>query len=314
MNFKHGNHIARIKKAKLNKLLKYDNGDTNYDMTEEEELERFGKINDMKCLFDKIMQLDDDVIEELIKSDPSTKEIIKQGMNNHKDIPLELTVKEIPGKDVFKTEIATKSGYRFIPTIDPLSFREIVYIYGASGCGKSVLCRSYVEEYKKEFPFNDVYLFSLKGSDVTLTGLPIKRIENDINILNGIDIDTLKNTLVIFDDCDGYDDKNISDEQKEIYRIQDNIAQFGRDRRISCIVTTHLACKGKRTKIILNECHKIISFPGRVAWKQFEYLMNNYGGLTKKECEDVWNVKSRWICINKCNPMYLLYETGIKVK
>ena len=316
MNFRHGNHLARIKNSglKLNKMLKYDNGNNNNNLTEAEELERFGKVNDMKCIYDKVMQFDDDVLYELLETDPKIKEIVKQGMNNHKNIPNALSVREIPGKDIYKYEIETNNDYRFIPTIDPLTFREIVYIYGASGCGKSVLCRSYVEEYKHEFPFNDVYLFSLKESDVTLSGLPIKRIENNIDILGSIDIETLKNSLVIFDDCDGYDDKSCSPEQKEIYRIQDNIAQFGRDRRISCIVTTHLACKGKRTKIILNECHKIISFPGKVAWKQLEYLMTNYGGLNKKEYEHLCNIKSRWVCVNKCDPMYILYETGIKMK
>jgi len=116
-------------------------------------------------------------------------------------------------------------------------------------------------------------------------------------------------SLVIFDDCEGYD-KAISNEQKEIYRIQDNIAQIARDRRIFCIVTTHLACKGNKTKVILNECHKIISFPDRVPSRSFSYLFKEYGGLDASEIKRMWKLPSRWVCLNKGNPRCVLYEEG----
>lgn len=308
-NYSKGKPIARINHKKLDKVLKYDGGEKEVDVNSKESIERFGHKKPMLSLIERIMKLSEEELKAAILADPSLKDRILNEIKND-DVPAFFTARKArdPENEGF-VELIDIPGSRFIPTIDPKDFREIIYIYGASGCGKSALCRSYIDEYKKEFPSNKVYLFSLKDGDVTLEDKDVIKIPNQLDILANIDIETLRDSLVIFDDCEGYD-KAITSEQKEIYRIQDNIAQIARDRRIFCIVTTHLACKGNKSKIILNECHKIISFPGRVPIRSFKYLMKEYGGMEPDEISKMWKLKSRWVCINKENPRYVLHEEG----
>lgn len=309
MNYKHGKPLARINYKNLDKVLRYDNGDPEIDVESEESIKRFGLKKPMLSLLERISRLSEEEIAGAFRTDPDLKRRIKNELENDR-VPPQFTPKisDNPEKDMYVEKVHIP-GSRFIPTFDPKDFREIIYIYGASGSGKSALCRSYIDEYRKEFPSHKVYLFSLKESDATLEDKGLVRIPNRLEVLVGIDVETLRDSLVIFDDCEGYD-KDVSNEQKEIYRIQDNIAQIARDRRIFCIVTTHLACKGARSRIILNECHKIISFPGRVPVRSFKYLMEEYGGLSKPEVNKMWRIGSRWVCLNKEGPRYILYEEG----
>lgn len=304
-----GKPIARIKYKDISKTLKYDTKEPVIDINSRESIERFGHKKPMLSFMERIMNLEKDDLLAAINTDPSIKERIKEELANktvpHNFLPIKSSD---PERDGYK-EMVRIPGSRFIPTFDSRDFREIVYIYGASGSGKSVICRSYIDEYKREFPANKVYLFSLKDGDTTLNDKDIIRVPNQLDVLIGIDIETLRDSLVIFDDTEGYD-KSISNEQKEIYRIQDNIAQIARDRRIYCIVTTHLACKGNKTKVILNECHKIISFPSRVPQRSFNYLMKEYGGLDPSEIKKMWKLPSRWVCVNKENPRCVIYEEG----
>ena len=311
MNYSSGKPLARIRYRKLDKILKYDDDETEMDAGSDESIRRFGHKKPMLSFMERFMNLSNDEMIALV-SDPQIKKRIKNELEND-NVPAVFTpeVSKNPEKDGYKERVYIP-GSIFNPTFDPKDFREIVYIYGASGCGKSALCRQYIDEYRLEFPMNKVYLFSLKEGDVTLDDKNIIKIPNQLDILKEIDIETLKDSLVIFDDCEGYD-KSITNEQIEISRIQDNISQIARDRRIFCIVTTHLACKGNKTKIILNECHKIISFPGRVPYRSFKYLMGEYGGLDGKEIKRMWKIPSRWVCINKENPRYVLFEEGCEI-
>ncbi len=307
MNYRKGKPLARIIYKGLDKVLRYDTGEPEVDVESEESIARFGHKKPMLSLMERIMRLSKDELASVIETDPSIAVRLKKELRNH-EVPNIFTPTKSgnPERDGFIEKVQI-NGSRFIPTFDPKDFREIVYIYGASGSGKSSLCRSYIDEYKKEFPANKVYVFSLKDNDVTLEDKDIVRIPNRLDLLVGIDIETLRDSLVLFDDCETYTDKP-SAEEREINRIQDNICQIARDRRIFCIITTHRACKGKQSVIVLNECHKIISFPGRVPARSFKYLFGEYGGLDSKEITKLIKSKSRWVCINKEYPRYVLEE------
>lgn len=310
MNYKKGKPLARITYKGLDKVLKYDTKEPEIDVTSEESIERFGKKTPMLSLFERIMNLSDEDLSAVINADPTLKVRLKNEIKNGKVpdnfIPIKSKNPTVDGWD----EMVDIPGARFTPTVDPKDFRDIIYIYGSSGSGKSVMCRSYIEEYRKEFPSNDVYLFSLKPTDVSLEDKHPIRIPNRLDILAALDVDTLKNSLVIFDDCDVVGP--LSAEMKEVYRIQENILTIARDRRISCIITTHLACKGERTKTILNETTKIIAFPGRAPYRTFSYLMDSYGNISPKMARKIWDMryKTRWVCVDRTNPSYVIYEEG----
>lgn len=309
MNYKKGIPIARIITNGLDKVLKFDTREPEVDVNSSDSIERFGHKKPMLSLFERILNLNEEELAAVLNTDPTLKKRIKNEIKNEKVPPHFIPVRsKNPDREGWEQHVEIP-GARFIPTVNPKDFRDIVYIYGSSGSGKSSVCRAYVDEYRKEFPNNKVYLFSLKPSDVTLEDKGLIRIPNTLSVLQGIDVDTLENSLTIFDDCDGFDTK-ATPETREIYRIQDNIAQIARDRRVSCIITTHLACKGDRTKIILTEATKFIVFPKFVPRRNFRYLMKEYANLDPVMINKALKLESRWVCVNKNYPSYMLYETG----
>lgn len=305
MNYEIGIPLARILYKNLDKILKYDTKEPEIDVDSEESRERFGNKQPLLSLMERLLKLDEADLVNVLSSDPSIKKRLKNEINNG-NVPLVFSPVKFQNGKREKVEIP---GSRFIPTFNPKDFREIVYIYGPSGAGKSSLCRSYIDEYRKEFPSNGIYVFSLKENDVTLEDKNITRIPNRLDVLAGINFDTLRDSLVIFDDVDGYDG-SVTSEQKQIYRICDAICQIGRDRRVFCIITTHMACKGARTKVILNECHKIIVFPGRSKKRTLKYLLEEYAGMSHKNVKEITDLQSRWACIHTQYPSHVIYENG----
>jgi predicted AAA+ superfamily ATPase len=80
-------------------------------------------------------------------------------------------------------------------------YREILYITGASGSGKSYYTKSYIKEFQKSKRYKDfpVYLFSALSEDESLDEVKPKRIKLDESIIDDpIDIDELENSLCIF--------------------------------------------------------------------------------------------------------------------
>ena len=62
--------------------------------------------------------------------------------------------------------------------------RQITYITGASGSGKSTYIKNYCKEYKKIFKKNEIYLFSSLGEDESLDEIQPKRIKIDQSLVD----------------------------------------------------------------------------------------------------------------------------------
>ena len=59
------------------------------------------------------------------------------------------------------------------------SERDVYYITGPSGSGKSYFVRMYCEQYKKKFKTNEIYLFSNLKEDESLDSIKPKRFRID---------------------------------------------------------------------------------------------------------------------------------------
>lgn len=188
--------------------------------------------------------------------------------------------------------------------------REILYIFGPSGSGKTVFTKYYADEYKKLHPKNDIYLFSTVNDDPSLEGLNPIRIPLDKEVLASIDLDTLANSLCIFDDTDNVTDPKLV---KLIAGLKDSIVQTGRHTNISIIITTHMGCNYGKTRIILNETHKFVIFPHSGSPKGIKYLLDTYGGLDKKQIASVFANPSRWVVLSNTAPKYLVFEDGMEL-
>ena len=88
-------------------------------------------------------------------------------------------------------------------TVNPNTERQILYITGCSGSGKSTYTRKYLDEYKKKYKNNPIYLFSSLKEDKSLDSIKPQRIIIDESpVTDPIDIEDLANSCCIYDDID----------------------------------------------------------------------------------------------------------------
>jgi hypothetical protein len=207
-----------------------------------------------------------------------------------------------------KLNLENNQYFQIIP--DVTKERDVIYITGQSGSGKSYWISNYANEYKKMFPKKEIYLFSSLNEDKSIDSIKnLKRIKLSQELLDeDITAKDFENSLVIFDDCDVISIKQI---KNKVISIMNSILECGRHYKISCIVVSHLACKGSETKTILNECHKIVLFPQSIGAANLKYLLNCYSSLDKNQQEKVKKLKSRWVCICKTYPNVICSEKDI---
>jgi hypothetical protein len=204
-------------------------------------------------------------------------------------------------------EIKLKPSEKFQQIPNPNTERQILYITGRSGSGKSYYTLHYCREYQKIYPKRFIYLFSALEEDQTLDQLKgLKRIKLTDEFCNDdIEAEDFKESMVIFDDTDVISSKVI---RNKVNGIMNQILQVGRHFEISCIITTHNACSGNSTKIILSEAHSITIFPNGLGSRSMKYLLENYLGLDKIQIKKIKNLKSRWVSICRTFPMCVLSE------
>lgn len=195
------------------------------------------------------------------------------------------------------------SMFQCIPDPDP-KCRQIWYVAGISGSGKSYFARGIAEAYKKIFPDREIYLISKLAEDETLDKMKIgkpKRISLDSLVEDFPSLEEFKECLVIFDDYDTlsppYD--------KVVHKLLDDLAIMGRHSNTSILALSHYLTNYKKTRLILGEAHFIVLYPMATSFKAMKYVCEHHCGLTK---EEVYSLKrlGRWVCIHKVYPQYLI--------
>lgn len=185
--------------------------------------------------------------------------------------------------------------------------RQILYITGASGSGKSYYTQLYCSEYKKLYPKNEIYLFSSINEDSSIDKIKgLQRfILDDAFLKEEITAEDFKNSMVIFDDTDVISNKALKFKINSILNI---LLETGRHYNASVIYTSHIATAGIDTKRILNEAHSITIFPSSLGGRSLKYLLDNYLGFDKEQIKKVKKLDSRWTTICKTFPMVILSE------
>jgi hypothetical protein len=211
-----------------------------------------------------------------------------------------------------KKEISIKlppeSSFHLIPTIKP-DKREIFYVAGASGSGKSYIAKGLAERYQKQFPDRDVYLVSKLPFDETLDSMKKKPIRLKIDKLmeNPMkDLEPLRNSMIIFDDYDSFDGK----EGKMIENLMNDISTMGRHQVVSMLCLTHYLSNYKKTRLLLTEATHFVLYPQSTGAHALSYLLKTHLGMDKHEIEKLRKNGSRWVCIQKNYPQYCVTENS----
>lgn len=190
--------------------------------------------------------------------------------------------------------------------------RQIIYIAGASGSGKSYWAKKYIESYQKAYPKRQVFVFSALTDDSSIDKIKdLQRIKlTDAILQDELPSSEFADSLVLFDDVDTIQNSKL---RKKVMDIQNDILQTGRHHNVSAIITNHVATDGKATRLILAEAHVITFFPAMMPQRTLKYLLENYMGLTKEDITKVKNLPGRSVSYIKGFPRVLVSNKEVMI-
>jgi len=218
-----------------------------------------------------------------------------------KPIPVSLSPKDGPDEMVL-----TKGKFQLGP--NSKNERDVAYVFGQSGSGKSYFVVDLVTQYKKAHPKNRIFLFTTVYDVSTIDKIKgLKKIKTgDPEFLSmPFILEDFKNSIIIFDDVDGIQNKAL---KSKMWFCMSEILTKGRHYHISCVVTNHVATNGHDTKLILNEAQSITLFPSTVGARVLKYVLSDYLGMSRDEIARVKKLDSRAVTILKSYPKIILSE------
>ena len=190
--------------------------------------------------------------------------------------------------------------------------RDVVFVSGQSGCGKSHFARSWASLYMKLWPSRKIYLISGLAEDSTLDALKsIKRVRVETLVSDPIVdiVQAFKDSLVIIDDVENLE----KDQLEAVNKIRDSICSLGRHTNISLLCLMHLSTNGKDTRLLLAEMTHTVLFPAACGVAQFRWICERYLGLDKQEIGRLRKAPSRWICIRRKFPSTVITENSARL-
>ena len=221
-------------------------------------------------------------------------------------------LKEPDEKELYETLLKSQEADRSIHLPDGNEFsvlpnadangRDVIYITGQSGSGKSYFCRNFMESYHKLFPDRKIYLISYLDSDETLDNSKtlFKRIKMADYIEDPLDHDDFKNALLIADDYDQLPKKEL----KATQELLDKCVSMGRHSHCSILACLHRPTDYKNTKLLLCESQKMVIYPNSMTPYALDYLCKEYIGIPRGEVAKIKRL-GRWVCFNK-SPKWIL--------
>lgn len=219
--------------------------------------------------------------------------------------------RRILSDDAKQTSVELEDGqFELIPSTDPLK-REVWYIAGASGSGKSYKAKELGEYYAKLYPQRDIYLVSKLGADEgtldKMTPKP-KRINIESLIEDYPDLEEFKDCMVIFDDYDTF----TGPAEKVVTKLIDDLATMGRHTNTTMLCLSHYLTNYKKTRLLLNEATHIIVYPMATSYHALSYLLKTHIGMSKEDVKDLKKM-GRWVCIYKHYPQWLVASNTARI-
>ena len=196
---------------------------------------------------------------------------------------------------------------KFCPVPNTKSEREIVYITGCSGSGKSTFTRMYLEQYKKKYKTREIYMFSSLKRRFKSRFYQAQKIHNRREFIYWSNQDRRFKRFSIY--IDVISNKKIKD---AVYDNLNQALEIGRHFGVTIVVTNHLPTNGIYTRRILNEASLIVYFPQSAGGK-IKYLLSVYLDIDKTQIKYWKQCHTRWVCIGKNYKQYYITEHEVSV-
>lgn len=206
-------------------------------------------------------------------------------------------------------ELDDEGIFELLPSCDPKK-REVWYIAGQSGSGKSWIAKQLANYYHKINPERGVYLVSKLKQDATLDTLKfLKRVNIQSFVDDYPDLEEFKDCMVIFDD---YDTLTGADE-KTITKIVDDLAIMGRHTNTTMLCLSHYLTNYKKTRLLLNEATHVVVYPLSTSYHALRYLLKNYIGVDEEDLKRQRKLGSRWLSYSKGYPQYMISQKNAEL-
>jgi hypothetical protein len=243
---------------------------------------------------------------------------LQEALDDNAEIP-ETEPEEV--RDLFKrikgdmsvqseVELPHDSMFHLIPNPDPRK-RDVYYIAGASGSGKSHIARGIAEGYRRLFPDREVYLVSKLLQDDTLDnmkgGKP-KRINIQTLVEDPPDIEEFRDCMVIIDDVDALEKPQL----KAVMTLANDLAITGRHTCSSLLWLSHYLTNYSATRLLLNEATCYVIYPQTTSRHALKYLLETHAGMDADVIKSLRKM-GRWVAIHKNMPPYLITSHAAKL-
>jgi hypothetical protein len=206
-------------------------------------------------------------------------------------------------------ELDDDGAFELIPSSDA-NKREVYYIAGQSGSGKSYIAKGLASYYHKLYPDRGVYLVSKLNEDATLDALKfMKRINIQSFIDDYPDIDEFKDCFLIFDDWDTL----TGDAEKVVKKLIDDLCIMGRHSNTTVLILSHYLTNYKQTRLMLNEATHIVVYPQSTSYHALRYLLKSYVGVDEEDIKRHRKLGSRWLCYKKGFPQFMVAQKNAEM-
>jgi len=183
---------------------------------------------------------------------------------------------------------------------------EKVYISGISGSGKSTFASNFIKEYLKTKKKNEFFLISNVAEDDILDKLKPIRLEPDE--LDGVVSDDFYDSIVLFDDTDTVSEPYA---RRYIQHLRDDLLECGRHYNTTVVAVSHVLQNYQATRKLLNEATSVVFFP-KVGSNNHNYkFLKQHCLYDDDTIRRLLNLNSRWVCLYRSHPNYIIYEKGV---
>lgn len=208
---------------------------------------------------------------------------------------------------ITQVEIPMDCRFSVLPSTDK-DKRNIFYVAGASGSGKSWFAKMVAQNYHKMYPDRPIYLVSKLEADETIdsTDAPIIRLDYKEFVDDPPDINNMSNSMLIADDYDVITGK----EGEAVRELIDNVSTMGRKHGenqgcITMLCLTHALTNFSKTRVLLNESDHYVVYPQNTNAKGLRYLLGTYLGMDNNDIKRLKKL-GRYVVISKNYPQYIL--------